>query len=53
MLRPDFTNVVAVVNRTRRSPTTIVWSKFGLPDKRWRTIKRDKLMDGMRWTTGR
>jgi hypothetical protein len=45
-------NIVAIVNRMRRSPTTTVWSKFELPDKRWRTIKRDKLMDGIRRTTG-
>jgi hypothetical protein len=33
-LRTDLSNVVMIVDRTRRSPTTMVWSKLGLPHKR-------------------
>jgi hypothetical protein len=46
-LRSDLLDIVAVVDRTRRGPTTMIGSKRGLPHVRSRSIKWSKLMDRM------
>jgi hypothetical protein len=42
---PDVTDVVAEINRTRRSPATNVRSDIGAPRGGGRRVKRDKLRD--------
>jgi hypothetical protein len=43
----DFPDIVVVILRARRSPTTMIGSKIGPPHKRSYNIKRNELMDRM------
>jgi hypothetical protein len=49
-LMSDFPDIVVVILKARRSPTTMIGSKLGPPHKWSWSIKRNKLMDRMLWT---
>jgi hypothetical protein len=43
----DFLDIVVVILKARRSPTTMIGSKLGPPYKQSWSIKRNELMDRM------
>jgi hypothetical protein len=49
-LMSDFSDIMVVILRARRSPTTMIGSKLGPPHKRSWSIKRNEVMDRMLWT---
>jgi hypothetical protein len=46
-LMSNLPNIVVVIHKARRIPTTMIGSKVGLPHKRIWSIKRNELMDRM------